>query len=102
MKFVVVALALACVLYGCGSDVVFFISFTSGTIADDPACHGADGRFNLRDQQGLVLLVVINSNTLIFVGSGQGTCHDLSRNDPVNVRGPRQGNQITAQSVQVE
>jgi hypothetical protein len=102
MKVVLVALALACVLFGCGSDGVFIISFTSGTIADDPACRSNGGQFNLRDQQGLVLLVIINSNTLIFVGSGQGSCGDLSRNDPVNVRGPRQGNQITAQSVQVE
>ena len=102
MKVLLAALALACVLFGCGSDGVFIISFTSGTIADDPACHGHDGQFDLRDQQGLLLLVIINTNTLIFVGSGQGTCHDLGRNDSVNVRGPRQGNQITAQSVQVQ
>jgi hypothetical protein len=102
MKFMLVALALACMLFGCGSDGVFFISFASGTIADDPTCRSNGGQFNLRDQGGLLVLVIINSDTLIFVGSGQGTCHDLGRNDPVNVRGPRQGSQITAQRVQVE
>ncbi|HVO22378.1 MAG TPA: hypothetical protein VMW56_01975 [Candidatus Margulisiibacteriota bacterium] len=101
MKAILAGLVLACVLFGCGGDGILIISFTAGTIADDPACRGNGGQFNLRDQGGLTVLVVINSNTLIFVGNTPGTCRDLARNDPVNVRGPRQGNQITAQSVQV-
>jgi hypothetical protein len=102
MKALAVALALAYFLFGCGSDVGFFISFTSGTIADDPACRSNGGQFDLRDQGGLLVLVIINSDTLIFVGSGQGSCRDLGRNDSVVVRGPRQGDRITAQRVQVE
>ena len=101
MKSTLAALALACLLLGCGSDGVVIISFTSGIIDGDPHCVGNSGQFNLRDQGGLLVLVVINSNTLIFVGSGQGTCHNLQSNDTVTVRGPRQGDHITAQSVQV-
>ena len=100
MRAAVVAVALAYLLVGCGGDGVVII-FTSGTIAGDPACHGDSGQFNLRDHGGLMVLVVINSNTLIFVGSGHGTCTDLVRNTAVTVRGPRQGDRITAQSVQV-
>ena len=46
-------------------------------------------------------MIVIDSSTLIFVGSSRGTCTDLGQNTAVTVRGPRQGDRITAQSVQV-
>jgi hypothetical protein len=102
MKAGLAAVALAGLLFGCGSDGIIIVSFTSGTINNDPTCRGTDGQFNLLDQQGLTVLVAINSNTLIFVGNSPGRCQDLGRNDAVNVRGPRQGDRVTAQSVQVQ
>ncbi len=102
MKGTLVAMALACLLVGCGGGGLIIVSFTSGIIDGDPTCRGTDGQFNLRDQEGLTVLVVINSTTLIFVGNNPGTCRDLSRNDAVTVRGPRQGDRITAQSVQAQ
>ena len=95
------ALALACLLVGCGSDGVFIISFNSGIIAGDPSCRTDGGQFNLRDQEGLVLLVILTSNTHIVVGGTPGTCRDLNPNAPVKVGGPRDGDRIRAQSVQV-
>jgi len=102
MKRALAVLALACLLVGCGSDGVFIISFTSGTIAGDPTCRTNGGQFDLRDQGGLVLLVILTSSTQIVVGSSHGTCKDLSPNAAVTVHGPRQGDRITAQSVQVQ
>jgi hypothetical protein len=102
MKAVLVTLALAALLMGCGSDGVVIISFTSGTIDGDPTCRSNGGQFDLLDQGGLLVFVSINSSTLIFVGSGQGTCKDLHPNAAVAVRGPRQGNRVTAQSVTVQ
>jgi hypothetical protein len=101
MKQVLVALALACLLVGCGSDGAFIIAFNSGIIAGDPSCRTDGGQFNMRDQGGLVLLVIITSNTKIVVGDIQGTCKDLNPNVAVKVGGPRDGDRIKAQSVQV-
>ena len=86
MKRALAALALAFLLVGCGSDGVFIISFTSGTIAGDPTCRSDGGQFDLRDQGGLVLLVILTSNTHIVVGSSQGTCKDLNPNAAVTVQ----------------
>jgi len=102
MKRGLAALALACLLVGCGSDGVFIISFTAGTIDGDPTCRTDGGQFDLRDQGGLVLLVILTSSTQIVVGGSHGTCKDLNPNAPVRVSGPRQGDSITAQSVQVQ
>ena len=103
MKRMLAALTLACLLGGgCGSDGVFIISFTAGTIDGDPTCRTNGGQFNLRDQGGLVLLVILTSNTQIVVAGSQGTCKDLNPNAAVTVHGPRQGDQIKAQSVQVQ
>jgi hypothetical protein len=102
MKAALVALALAGLLVGCGSGGLIIISFTSGTIEGDPTCRNNGGQFDLRDQGGLLVFVSINSSTVIFVGSGQGTCKDLHPNAAATVRGPRQGDRITAQSVTVQ
>ena len=102
MKQALAALVLACLLGACGSDGVFIISFTSGTIDGDPTCRTNGGQFDLRDQGGLVLLVILTSSTQIVVAGSPGTCKDLNPNAPVRVSGPRQGDSITAQSVQVQ
>jgi hypothetical protein len=102
MKTALVALSLAWLLIGCGSDGIFIISFTAGTIAGDPTCRNNGGQFDLRDQGGLLLLVVITSDTSIILGNGnRGTCQDLVANTHVQVRGPQNGTNITAQTVTV-
>ena len=93
---------LMAVALGCGDGVVI-VSFSSGTIVSDPSCGSGTGRFDLQTQGGLVLLVVMDSDTAIFVASGQqGRCADLTAGTQVQVRGPKQGTQITARSVSVE
>jgi hypothetical protein len=102
MKAALVALALALLLAGCGGDGVFFISFTSGTVAGDPTCRTNGGQFDLRNQGGLLLLVVINSNSAIILNNGNhGSCTDLAANAQVQVHGPQTGTTITAQTVTI-
>ena len=85
----------------CGDTIIFF-SVTLGTVASEPACGGGNQHFNLRDQQGLVLLVTINSNTRIVAANGQtAQCSDIVPQAPVQVRGHRGTMTITAQTVQL-
>jgi hypothetical protein len=89
-------------LLGCGDGVVL-ITFNTGTIVDDPICEGRMGRFDLREQGGLVLVVLVNDGTQIFLATGfRGSCADLTADALVQVRGPRTGDTVTAQSVQVQ
>ena len=92
------ALACSIALMGCG-DGVFIISFNSGVIAGSPACRGAGGQFQLRDQGGLQVLVVITSTTRIFVSSGTGVCRDLVAGQPVEVSGRQSGDRIVASEI---
>jgi hypothetical protein len=92
---------LTIVALGCGDGVVI-IAFNSGTIVSDPSCGGGTGRFDLLNQGGLTLLVIISSDTVILNPDGHpGHCTDLSRGNHVQVRGPQSGDQINAQSVTV-
>lgn len=103
MKAALAALFLAATLFGCGSNGVFIISFNSGIIAGDPTCQNNGGQFDLRNQGGLVLLVILTSNSTVILANGnRGTCRDLSANASVQVRGPQDGNRIMAQSVTLE
>jgi len=92
------ALALAA---GCG-DTTFLFAFNSGVIVGPPSCTGPGGHFQLRDQAGLVLLVVITSDTVIVLANGgSGRCADLATNAQVGVDGGQRGDQITAKTVTV-
>jgi len=95
---------LACMissLWGCGDGVVL-ISVNSGVVLGAPRC-GTPAEFDLRDQGGLTVLVVISSTTRIVVaGGGTGRCTDLVANAPVQVSGRRSGDQIVATTVTIE
>ncbi len=103
MSRLLAALAfLTTVVLGCGDGIVI-IAFNSGTIVSDPSCGSGTGRFDLLNQAGLTLLVIISSDTVILNADGHtGHCTDLGKGDHVQVRGPQSGNQINAQSVSVE
>jgi hypothetical protein len=98
---VVLLTALSLCLASCG-DGTFIIRVNSGLIVDDPRCQGAGGNFDLRQQGGLVVLVVITGTTRIFVsGGGTGTCSDLSAGAAVDVSGRQSGDRIVATSITV-
>jgi hypothetical protein len=86
---------------GCG-DGTFIISVNTGVILGDPRCRGDGGQFDLRQQGGLTVLVVITSNTRIIVNSGLGTCDDLTADTRVEVAGRQREDQIVATSVTVQ
>lgn len=102
MQTVLVATLFGLSLHACG-DGVFFISFRSGTVAGDPTCNGGTGNFALQDQGGLLLGVVIGSDTTITTAAGQpGSCADLAPGASVNVTGSQRGNTITAQTIHLQ
>jgi hypothetical protein len=87
---------------GCG-DTSFIFVFNSGIILGDPSCQGSGGQFQLQNQSGLVLLVVITSSTQIVLSSGRpGTCADLAADTRVGVDGMQNGDRVTARSVTVQ
>ena len=92
---------LACVM-GCGDDGLIIISFRSGIVVGDVDCGTGGGSFDLRDQQGLTILVIITDDTEIFFAGGNfGTCGDIRQNSAVEVRGPEDSGTIRAQTIQL-
>ena len=103
MRTALTALAvLLAVALGCGGGgVIIFVN--TGTVVSNPSCDQGRGSFDLLNQGGLVLLVVINSDTVIFNADGmRGRCTDLVAGTHVQVRGPQHGSQVTAQTVNVQ
>jgi hypothetical protein len=99
MKVILAALGFLLVMSGC-DDVI--VVFNTGTIIGGPICRDGDGTFDLEEQGGLVLLVVITDDTQIFLSTGEtGVCTDLTVGTHVQVRGDQQGTTLSAQSVQV-
>jgi hypothetical protein len=96
-----IALLLATLLAACGDAVVFF-SVNLGVVASEPICGNGNGRFDLRDQQGLILAVFIDSDTTILAADGHpAQCTGIALGDPVQVGGRREAGTISAQSVQL-
>jgi hypothetical protein len=95
-------MAMSAAASGCGSGV-FIFSVNTGTVVGEPSCGAGTGRFDLRDTGGLVLVVLIDSNTQIFVASGgSGTCRDVSVGAQAEVRGKQEGKTITATVVRLQ
>jgi hypothetical protein len=87
---------------GCGDDGLVIISFRSGVVVGSVDCSAGGGSFDLRDQQGLTVVVIITDDTDIFFASGNfGTCGDIRQNGAVEVRGPEENGTIRAQTIQL-
>lgn len=95
------ALALAIGVAACG-DATFIVSFNSGVILGPPRCQGSGGDFHMQTQEGLTLLVVITSDTSIFVAGSSATCADLFANASVQVSGRDDEDRFVASSITVE
>lgn len=95
------ALFLLAFCLGCG-DGTFVLRVDTGTVASDPFCRLDGGRFDLLDRGGLVVLVVIDENTKIFVSSGAPRrCVDLYPGANVRVRGEDEGDRVRAREVEL-
>jgi hypothetical protein len=81
---------------------VIIVSFHSGIVVGDVDCGAGGGSFDLFDQQGLTIVVIINDDTDIFLASGNfGTCGDIRRSSAVEVRGPEDNGTIRAETIQL-
>lgn len=95
-------LALSLALSACGEDVSLFFRFSSGTIVDGADCDGGEGTFRLREDGGLVVVVIVGDDSRIrhFDGS-PGACADLTGGTEASARGPDDDGRILAEEVEI-
>lgn len=95
-----ITLLLGLVLCGCGDSGVLLFRVSFGTVSGAPDCR--DGRFNLRDQQGLTVVVVFSSSTNIVLANGSaGSCPDIQAGSSVSVSGNEGSGIITASEIRL-
>lgn len=93
--------ALVLAVASCGTDVSISFRSSSGTIVDDAPCDG-DGDFPLREESGLIVLVVVDGDTDIRLASGfAASCDDLVEGVEASVRGPEEGGRIRADEIEI-
>lgn len=102
LRSTLLAMLLGLLVLGCGdTSVLFFVN--TGTVASNATCSAGHGRFDLLQQGGLVILVIITSDTTIFRVNGSfGTCTDLSAGIHVAVHGTDSGGQINAREIDLQ
>jgi len=92
-------LCLAFTLASCG-DGTFIVIINSGVIVGSPRCDISGGEFDLREEMGLVL-VIITDGTDIVIGGSFGRCSDLAPGVQVDVEGSQRGHDIVATRITV-
>jgi hypothetical protein len=101
MRFLLVLL-LVLWLPACGDGIVIF-SLNSGTVVGDPSCRQDGGRFDLLDQAGLVVVVVIRNDTqVVLVNGGEGSCDDIRDGAGAIVQGFGEEGRINATEILLE
>jgi hypothetical protein len=94
------ALLLGLSLGGCGSDGFVFIAVNTGFVVSNGAC---DGQFDMRNDGGLTLVVVIGSGTSIFLPNGTpGTCANIHSGARASVSGATENGRVTAKQVHLQ
>jgi hypothetical protein len=100
MRTLVLVLLWGLLPAACGDGGVVLLSFSSGTVVGDANCRDGAGDFSLRDQGGLLLLIVIGSDTTIVrLNGSKGDCTDVRAGAMADVRGVDHGGRISAQNV---
>jgi len=93
--------ALLLPLLGACGDGTLVVFVNSGVIVGSPRCTASGGEFDLRDDGGLVL-VVITDGTDVVVAGRVGGCPDLFAGANASVEGRQSGGRIIASSVTVD
>ena len=89
-----------CLTLGCGDEGVIIVIVNTGVVVSDDAC---DGQFNIHNDDGLLLVVVIGSDTPVFLPNGvPGTCANIQFGARASVSGPIHNGRVTASQVQLE
>jgi hypothetical protein len=87
---------------GCGDDVSLSVRFSSGTVSETAQCGGSGGRFQLRQQDGLTVTVLITEDTTIVRADfSPASCADVVKGEQVSVRGADDGGRIRADEVEL-
>src|SRR5260370_39148576 len=95
-----VAAAVALAPLGCGDDTVILFRTNLGTIDQNADCTAGGGQFPLRQQEGLIVIVVLDTDSSIFLADGLiGTCSDLTAGTRTSVRGSEDHGRIRASEV---
>jgi hypothetical protein len=85
---------------GCGDGTVILFRTNLGTIDRDATCSPTGGEFPLRQLQGLVVIVIFDSDSAIVLPNGKpGTCDDLVAGARANVSGIDEDGSIRASEV---
>ena len=93
-------LLLSLSLGGCGDSGFIFIAINSGVVLSNGACGG---EFNMRNDGGLLLIVVIGNDTSILLANGApGSCANIQPGTQASVRGPTKSGRVTASQVQLQ
>ena len=96
----VVALALAAL--SCGNDGVILFRTNLGAVDSDATCMGSGGQFPLRQQEGLIVLVILDDDSTVVLADGTlGACGALKAGIRVSVRGAADGDRIRAHEVHI-
>jgi hypothetical protein len=87
---------------GCGSDVIIIARTNLGTVGTDASCSGNSGEFPLHEASGLVVIIIISSDSSIFLANGlRGECRDVTAGSRASVRGTPEGERIRAEEVRL-
>jgi hypothetical protein len=93
-----VVLALGLAPLACGG--VIFFQTNLGIVESNAVCAANGGQFPLREQSGLILLVVLDdSSTIILANGTAGHCPDVHAGTRASVSGHDQHGQLLATTV---
>jgi hypothetical protein len=86
----------------CGDDVSIFFRTNLGTVDSDATCANNGGQFPLREQSGLILLVILDDSSSVILANGvTGHCPDVRAGTRASVRGHDEQDRFLASTVQL-
>ena len=96
-----VSLALT-VAMGCGSDAIIIFRTNLGTVDANATCGAHGGQFPLREQNGLVIVVILDDSSSVLLANGiQGSCSNVTAGSQASVSGKQENGALHATQVRL-
>src|SRR5262249_46318663 len=74
-------------VFGCGDNGIIIVQTNFGTITSNATCDSHGGQFPLRQENGLIVLVILGDSSKIFLSNGiQGSCGNLTAGSHATVQ----------------